>query len=96
MYRWQRLKTLSVPVVACLKKSKYSSWPPMCKRLLSDKTPPETQIPQTLITDFDFQISEPEFKDLSEKYLASLADHLDGLASKRIIKNNDAIEKNEK
>ena len=46
-------------------------------------------IPQHLITDFDFQITEDQFKALSERYLSSLADHLDSLASRGAIDNDE-------
>ncbi|XP_063713110.1 frataxin, mitochondrial-like [Symsagittifera roscoffensis] len=58
-------------------------------RSFSENGTKSTVLPQHLITDFEFQISEADFKDLSELYLNSLADHLDGLASKGVIERDD-------
>ena len=49
----------------------------------------ETVIPQTHVTDHEFEISENEFKDLSEKYLSRLAEHFEDLGSQGPIKTDD-------
>ena len=61
--------------------------------MLSSEIPTSTQdtviIPQTHVTDHEFEISEDDFTKLSKQYLTGLAEYLEDLDSQGTIDSDD-------